>query len=194
MCVVLIMNGRLCFNLNKAPNCSASPCQKFPFLLQTVVAFQLHCWLEWACSGEGGKWTCTHPSLPSDGGPWDPKIVRGVWTIRLTRHIFSTLHKTLLNFIYLFQKNVRQTVHHAQVPAGQLNTLNASKNSYCFLPLLAHYRETYIFLLAFPPWTCLNSHMERYKTGGLQLFMEQRAVNNTIQICKYSCWGNNFLN
>lgn len=132
MCVVLIMNGRLCFNLNKAPNCSASPCQKFPFLLQTVVAFQLHCWLEWACSGEGGKWTCTHPSLPSDGGPWDPEIVRGVWTIRLTRHIFSTLHKTLLNFIYLFQKNVRQTVHHAQVPAGQLNTLNASKKFLLF--------------------------------------------------------------
>lgn len=51
MRVVLIMNGRLCFNLNKAPNCSVSSCQKFPFLLQTVVAFQLHCWLEWACSG-----------------------------------------------------------------------------------------------------------------------------------------------
>lgn len=24
--------------------------------------------------------------------------------------------------------------------------------------------------------------------------MEQRAVNNAMPICKYSCWGNNFLN
>lgn len=36
-------------NLNKTPKCSVSSCQKFPFLLQIGVAFQLHCWLEWDC-------------------------------------------------------------------------------------------------------------------------------------------------
>lgn len=200
MCVVLIMNGRLCFNLNKAPNCSASPCQKFPFLLQTVVAFQLHCWLEWAClgEGEGGRQMNPHtcPSSPSDGCPWDPEIVWGVRTQRWHDVLFSTLYKTLPKFIYLVEKNIndRQTAHHAQVPAGELSTLNLSNKFLLFSSIVGRLQRNVYFSTCIPSLDLPNSHMERYKTGGPQLFIEQKAVNNAICICRYSCWGNNFLN
>ena len=98
--------------------------------------------------------------------------------------------------IYLFRfrkmTGKKHTVHRFQQDSAILQAFLT--NLYCFLPLLERYRETYIFMLAFPPWTCLNSHMGRYKTGGFQLFMEQSVVSNATQICKYSCWGNNFLN
>lgn len=114
MRVVLIMNGRLCFNLNKAPNCSVSSCQKFPFLLQTVVAFQLHCWLEWACSGgrerEGHTTTHTPPGFHIAV----PETQKAVGCSDIT--LFLGLHKTL-QCCFLrktFERGTPYTVHRFQ--------------------------------------------------------------------------------
>lgn len=109
MRVVLIMNGRLCFNLNKAPNCSVSSCQKFPFLLQTVVAFQLHCWLEWACSGgrerEGHITTHTPPGFHIAV----PETQKATALCVLTLHFSSDCIK-LCNVVFL-EKHFRGAHH-----------------------------------------------------------------------------------